>query len=58
MDDLIPESLTSSSVDHVFYVLQKSSQRALLTSNVNAVCATINIIITVLTRDYKEVINL
>jgi len=57
MDDITPESITSSSVDHVFYVLQKSGQRALLTSNVNAVCATINIIITVLTRDLKEFLS-
>lgn len=42
-------------MDHVFFVLQKSTQRALLTSNTNAVCAAINIVITCLTRDYKSV---
>jgi len=55
MDEYQTDSVTSSGVDHVFFIVQKSMQRALSTFNLNAVCATINIVITVLTRDFKEV---
>lgn len=55
MDEPVEDSMTSSIVDHVFFVLQKCSHRALLSCNVNALLATVNLLITVLTRDYKEV---
>eukprot|EP01116_Phalansterium_solitarium_P001645 TRINITY_DN1145_c1_g1_i1.p1 TRINITY_DN1145_c1_g1~~TRINITY_DN1145_c1_g1_i1.p1 ORF type:complete len:733 (-),score=336.79 TRINITY_DN1145_c1_g1_i1:79-2277(-) len=56
-DRVEDDSLTSSSVDHLFFVLQKCAQRALLTSSMNAVCAVINIVISVLGREFKEVLQ-
>lgn len=54
MDDIVKDSLTSSVVDHVFFIFRKSSERALLTSSLNAICATTNNMITVL-NNYKDV---
>lgn len=55
MDEVVKDSFVSSAVDRVFFILRKSSERALLTSSLNAICATTNIIITVLNRDFKDV---
>eukprot|EP01117_Protostelium_nocturnum_P008586 TRINITY_DN3084_c0_g1_i1.p1 TRINITY_DN3084_c0_g1~~TRINITY_DN3084_c0_g1_i1.p1 ORF type:complete len:732 (-),score=257.77 TRINITY_DN3084_c0_g1_i1:1304-3499(-) len=54
MDEMDEDSLNSSAVDHIFFIFQKASQRALLSSNLNALCATINMIITVISRDVKD----
>jgi hypothetical protein len=57
MDEPVEDSLTSSAVDHVFFVLQKCAHRSLITCNLNAVCAVTNIIITVLNRDFGDVLQ-
>ena len=50
------ENIISNMVDRVFFIIQKSVQRALLTCNLNALCATVNIVVSVLVRDLKEVL--
>jgi hypothetical protein len=55
LDEPLEDSLTSSVVDHVFFVLQKCSNRSLVTCNLNAICAIVNIIINALNRDFGEV---
>src|SRR5690606_35770982 len=42
LDDASPDSLTSSAVDHVFFVLRKAVERALLTRSADALCAVLN----------------
>ncbi|PRP87064.1 oligomeric Golgi complex subunit 4-like [Planoprotostelium fungivorum] len=54
LDSVVEDSLCSSAVDRMFFVFQKATQRALLSANLNAVCATINIVISILDRDVKE----
>lgn len=55
MDEHIEDSLTSSMVDYVFFVLKKCTQRVLSTCNIDTVCAVINLINSTLNVDYKEV---
>lgn len=57
MDEPIEDSLTSSIVDHVFFVFQQCTHRALLSTNVNAICAIVNILVNVLTKDYLDVLQ-
>lgn len=62
MDDIQQQSddtdnIMSHMVDRVFFIIQKSIQRALLTCNLNALCATVNIVVSVLVRDLKEVLQ-
>lgn len=57
LDEAVAESLVSSSVDHVFFVLRKSAEHALLSSNLNALCATLNVINSTLNRDYIDVLS-
>jgi hypothetical protein len=54
MDELSGDTLTSSMVDYVFYVLQQSSQRAVEAHNVHGLCAILNHIVKCL-ENYKEV---
>lgn len=50
-------ALTTSMVDDVFYLLKKSAERGFSTCHVNAGCAVLNHINSVLTRDYKQVLH-
>ena len=45
-------------VDDVFYILKKSAERAFATCNVNAGCAVLNHVNSILTRNYKQVLSL
>ncbi|ELR19326.1 COG4 transport protein [Acanthamoeba castellanii str. Neff] len=57
MDSHSQESITTTMVDYVFFVLQSCTQRALSTHNVNSMCAIVNMINTTLNIDYKEVLQ-
>eukprot|EP01113_Clastostelium_recurvatum_P041791 TRINITY_DN6696_c0_g1_i1.p1 TRINITY_DN6696_c0_g1~~TRINITY_DN6696_c0_g1_i1.p1 ORF type:complete len:751 (-),score=209.79 TRINITY_DN6696_c0_g1_i1:29-2281(-) len=57
MDETQGDSQTSSMVDYVFFVLQKSTSRAVDSASMGAVCAVINHTNTCLNRDYKEVLQ-
>ena len=57
MDEHTGDSLTSSMVDYVFFVLQNCTQRAVDSYNIHALCAIINHLTTCLNKDYKEVCN-
>jgi hypothetical protein len=57
MDEILEESVTSSIVDHVFFVFQQCTHRALLSTNVNAICAIVNILVNVLSKDYLEILQ-
>ncbi len=49
---------TTSMVDDVFYILKKSADRAFATCNVNAGCAVLNHVNSILTRNYKQALEL
>jgi len=55
MDERVEDSLTSSMVDYVFFVLKKCTQRVLSTCNIDTVCAIINLINATLNIDFREV---
>lgn len=57
MDVIEDDSLISSMVDDIFYVLQKSLMRTISTSNMDAVCAMVNNASSILLSDYKEVLR-
>ena len=57
MDACDIESQTSSMVDDVFFVLQKSLRRALLTGNINLMCAVLNNATSMLTSIYKNMLK-
>jgi len=57
MDEHTGDSLTSSMVDYVFFVLQACTQRAVDSHNIHGICAIINHLTTCLTKDYKEVLQ-
>lgn len=54
IDEAIPDALTTSMVDDVFYILQNSSRRAISTANVHPVLASLNNINTFLNGEFKE----
>jgi hypothetical protein len=49
---------TTSMVDDVFFILKKSADRAFATCNVNAGCAVLNHVNSILTRNYKQALEL
>ena len=55
MDERVEDSLTSSMVDYVFFVLKKCTRRVLSTCNIDTVCAIINLINATLNIDFREV---
>ena len=57
IDEFIPDSLTTSMVDDVFYILQNSARRAISTNNVHPVLASLNNINTFLNGEYKEALQ-
>lgn len=54
IDEFVPDAITTSMVDDVFYVLQTCSRRAISTSNIQAVLAVLNRVNDLLNNEYKE----
>ncbi|GMH10079.1 hypothetical protein Nepgr_011920 [Nepenthes gracilis] len=57
IDEHVPDSLTTSMVDDVFYVLQSCCRRAILTSNINSVLAVLSGAINLLSNEYLEALQ-
>eukprot|EP00249_Psilotum_nudum_P021597 c28167_g1_i1 orf=66-2351(+) len=57
IDEFVPDALTSSMVDDVFYVLQSCSRRAISTANVQSVLAALNSVINLLNNEFKEALH-
>ncbi|GAB4850693.1 Golgi transport complex subunit 4 [Ancistrocladus abbreviatus] len=57
IDEHVPDSLTTSMVDDVFYVLQSCCRRAISTSNINSVLAVLSGAINLLSNEYLEALQ-
>ncbi|XP_057977299.1 conserved oligomeric Golgi complex subunit 4 [Malania oleifera] len=57
IDEHVPDSLTTSMVDDVFYVLQSCCRRAISTSNINSVIAVLTGAVSLLSNEYKEALQ-
>jgi hypothetical protein len=57
IDEIIPDNLTSTMVDDVFYILKKCSERAFGTVSPSSACAMINHICAQLNGRYKRVLQ-
>ncbi|KAG9452153.1 hypothetical protein H6P81_005057 [Aristolochia fimbriata] len=57
IDELVADSLTTSMVDDVFYVLQSCCRRAISTSNINSVLAVLSASINLLSNEYHEALQ-
>jgi hypothetical protein len=57
IDEHVPDSLTTSTVDDVFYVLQSCLRRAISTSNVNSVIAVLSAAGSLLSNEYHEALQ-
>ncbi|KAJ8437034.1 hypothetical protein Cgig2_025881 [Carnegiea gigantea] len=57
IDEHVPDSLTTSMVDDVFYVLQSCCRRAISTSNINSVIAVLSGAINLLSNEYLEALQ-
>ncbi|KAK6918694.1 Conserved oligomeric Golgi complex, subunit 4 [Dillenia turbinata] len=57
IDEHVPDSLTTSMVDDVFYVLQSCCRRAISTSNINSVLAVLSGTINLLSNEYQEALQ-
>ncbi|XP_057423899.1 conserved oligomeric Golgi complex subunit 4 [Lotus japonicus] len=57
IDELVPDSLTTSMVDDVFYVLQSCLRRAISTSNINSVVAVLGGASSLLGNEYQEALQ-
>ncbi|XP_030475398.1 conserved oligomeric Golgi complex subunit 4 [Syzygium oleosum] len=58
IDEHVPDSLTSSMVDDVFYVLQSCLRRAISTSNISSVVAVLSGASSLLSNEYHEALQL
>ncbi|TYI93305.1 hypothetical protein E1A91_D02G128200v1 [Gossypium mustelinum] len=58
IDELVPDSLTTSMVDDVFYVLQSCLRRAISTSNISSVVAVLSGASSLLNNEYYEALQL
>ncbi|TYI39498.1 hypothetical protein ES332_A02G102700v1 [Gossypium tomentosum] len=58
IDELVPDSLTTSMVDDVFYVLQSCLRRAISTSNICSVVAVLSGASSLLNNEYYEALQL
>ncbi|XP_068651259.1 conserved oligomeric Golgi complex subunit 4-like isoform X1 [Aristolochia californica] len=58
IDELVADSLTTSMVDDVFYVLQSCCRRAISTSAINSVLAVLSGAINLLSNEYHEALQL
>nr|CAG4651667.1 EOG090X02VY [Triops cancriformis] len=57
LDTLMEDSLISSIVDDVFFIVKKCIRRAIGSSNVDSICAVINNACTLLEEDYANVFH-
>ena len=57
IDEHVPDSLTTSMVDDVFYVLQSCCRRAISTSNINSVLAVLSGAMNLLSNEYQEALQ-
>ncbi|KAL9266331.1 Conserved oligomeric Golgi complex subunit 4-like protein [Drosera capensis] len=57
IDEYAPDSLTTSMVDDVFYLLQSCSQRAISTSNINSMLAVLSGASNLLSNEYLEALQ-
>ncbi|ERM93568.1 hypothetical protein AMTR_s00004p00104770 [Amborella trichopoda] len=57
IDEHVPDSLTTSMVDDVFYVLQSCCRRAISTSKVNSVLAVLSGAVNLLSNEYQEALQ-
>ncbi|KAF8391623.1 hypothetical protein HHK36_023929 [Tetracentron sinense] len=57
IDEHVPDSLTTSMVDDVFYVLQSCCRRAISTSNINSVLAVLSGTMNLLSNEYQEALQ-
>ena len=57
IDEQVPDSLTTSMVDDVFYVLQSCLRRAISTSNINSVVAVLSGASSLLSNEYHDALQ-
>lgn len=57
IDEPIPNGLTTSIVDDVFFVMQRCSRRAVSTSNIQSILAILNGVINLLNNEFKEALQ-
>ncbi|KAK7354864.1 hypothetical protein VNO80_20415 [Phaseolus coccineus] len=57
IDEYVPDSLTTSMVDDVFYVLQSCLRRAISTSNISSVVAVLSGASSLLSNEYHEALQ-
>lgn len=57
IDEHVPDSLTTSMVDDIFYVLQSCCRRAISTSNINSVVAVLSGAVNLLSNEYLEALQ-
>ena len=57
IDEEVPDSLTTSMVDDVFYVLQSCLRRAIFTSNISSVVAVLSGASSLLSNEYHEALQ-
>ncbi|KAF3439786.1 hypothetical protein FNV43_RR18064 [Rhamnella rubrinervis] len=57
IDEHVPDSLTTSMVDDVFYVLQSCLRRAISTSNISSVIAVLSSASSLLSNEYHEALQ-
>ncbi|GFY93543.1 hypothetical protein Acr_08g0019390 [Actinidia rufa] len=57
IDEHVPDSLTTSMVDDVFYVLQSCCRRSISTSNINSVIAVLSSAVSLLGNEYNEALQ-
>ncbi|KAG0501331.1 hypothetical protein HPP92_001403 [Vanilla planifolia] len=58
IDEHVPDSLTTSMVDDVFYVLQSCCRRTISTGSINSVLALLSGAINLLTNEYQEALQM
>ncbi|KAL3333189.1 hypothetical protein AABB24_033321 [Solanum stoloniferum] len=58
IDELVFDSLTTSMVDDVFYVLQSCCRRSISTSNINSVIAVLSSAVSLLGGEFNEALQL
>ncbi|KAK4748404.1 hypothetical protein SAY87_014990 [Trapa incisa] len=58
IDEHVPDALTTSMVDDVFYVLQSCLRRAISTSNINSVIAVLSRVCSLLGNEYHEALQM
>lgn len=57
IDEHVPDSLTTSMVEDVFYVLQSCCQRSISTSNINSVVVVLSSALSLLGNEYNEALQ-